>query len=351
MKLHNDKDAFILLLTQISERTGIRVDILEKDYYVTLMLEELSQKQQTVPAYFKGGTALYKALGTIRRFSEDIDLTVEIRDCSNTQAKKRLENVSKRYSVLERTTDKNLETDKKGNITAIYDYTPVVAADTNDPLQRFRCVKVEATSFTVSEPYETDTISAAIYMNANENEKAILERNYDVKPFEVKTITLERIFADKVLAAEYYFEKEEYFDTAKHIYDIAVMIEQPRIKALLANKEQLGKMIAFKRDEEQRRFGSDLSVKPFSEYKIFDSIQNEELRKTFETMQNIYVFDPADRINFDAVISVIQGLQEVFFEQDRTFIESEVHDAERVYSMEDTDDEEIEQDEGMTMMF
>ncbi|MBQ9869930.1 MAG: nucleotidyl transferase AbiEii/AbiGii toxin family protein [Ruminococcus sp.] len=119
MKLHNDKDAFILLLTQISERTGIRADILEKDYYVTLMLEELSRKQQTVPAYFKGGTALYKALGTIRRFSEDIDLTVKIRDCSNTQAKKRLENVSKRYSVPERTADKSLETDKKGNITAM----------------------------------------------------------------------------------------------------------------------------------------------------------------------------------------------------------------------------------------
>lgn len=92
-----------------------------------------------------------------------------------------------------------------------------------------------------------------------------------------------------------------------------------------AFKEQLEKMIAFKRDEEQRRFGSDLSDKPFSEYKIFDSIQNEELRKTFETMQNIYVFDPADRINFDAIISVIQGLQEVFFEQDRTFIEPKNH--------------------------
>lgn len=349
MKLHNDKDAFILLLTQISERTGIRADILEKDYYVTLMLEELSQKQKTVPAYFKGGTALYKALGSIRRFSEDIDLTVEIRDCSNTQAKKRIENVSKKYTVLERTTDKALETDIKGNITAVYDYTPIVAADLNDPLQRFRCVKVEATSFTVSEPYETDTISAAIYMYANEKEKAILESNYDVKPFEVQTITLERIFADKVLAAEYYYEKKEYFDTAKHIYDIAVMVEQPRIKALLADKEQLGKMIAFKRDEEQRRFGSDLSDKPFSEYIIFDNIQNKELKKAFETMQNIYVFDVSDRISFSKVDTVIQGLREVFFEQDLAFRLSEEQNAELYYSVDEPSNEGIEQDDGMRM--
>ncbi len=34
--------------------------------------------------YFKGGTALYKADGGMKRFSEDIDLTVEIKDCSKS---------------------------------------------------------------------------------------------------------------------------------------------------------------------------------------------------------------------------------------------------------------------------
>jgi predicted nucleotidyltransferase component of viral defense system len=41
----------------------------EKDYYVTLLLSELSTKQSCLPAYFKGGTALYKALGQMKRFS------------------------------------------------------------------------------------------------------------------------------------------------------------------------------------------------------------------------------------------------------------------------------------------
>lgn len=78
MKLHEDKYAFRFLINQLSESSGIRQDILEKDYYVCLLLEELAKKQEKVPAYFKGGTALYKAQKSIRRFSEDIDITVNV---------------------------------------------------------------------------------------------------------------------------------------------------------------------------------------------------------------------------------------------------------------------------------
>ena len=87
------------------------VAIVEKDYYVTLLLRELAGKQAELPAYFKGGTALYKAQKSIRRFSEDIDLTVCIDNCSNNQAKKRLELATKKYQSLPRTSRKELEDD------------------------------------------------------------------------------------------------------------------------------------------------------------------------------------------------------------------------------------------------
>ena len=86
MKLHQDKNAFRVLLEHIHERTGYRTDVLEKDYYVVLMLRELAEKQKDgLQAYFKGGTALYKALKTTNRFSEDIDLSVDTRGCSRSQ--------------------------------------------------------------------------------------------------------------------------------------------------------------------------------------------------------------------------------------------------------------------------
>ena len=76
MNLHQDKEAFEALLSDISRRTGIRMDIIEKDYYLTLLLSELAERQDSLPAYFKGGTALYKAIGCMKRFSEDIDLSL-----------------------------------------------------------------------------------------------------------------------------------------------------------------------------------------------------------------------------------------------------------------------------------
>ena len=70
MKLHLDRAAFLVLIDSIHKRTGYREDVLEKDYYVTLILKELADKQTNgLPAYFKGGTALYKALKTTNRFS------------------------------------------------------------------------------------------------------------------------------------------------------------------------------------------------------------------------------------------------------------------------------------------
>lgn len=44
MRLHEDRDAFQALLSAIGERTGIREDIVEKDYYLTMLLRELSEK-------------------------------------------------------------------------------------------------------------------------------------------------------------------------------------------------------------------------------------------------------------------------------------------------------------------
>ena len=91
MKLHQNIEVMKELIEIISARSNVSVEVLEKDYYVTLILKELSEKENQGYAYFKGGTALYKALKSIRRFSEDIDLTVYVNDCStNSQKQKRL---------------------------------------------------------------------------------------------------------------------------------------------------------------------------------------------------------------------------------------------------------------------
>lgn len=317
MMLHEDKDAFKVLISSVSQRSNIREDIIEKDYYLTLLLSQLADKQVELPAYFKGGTALYKAIGRMIRFSEDIDLTVEIRDCSRNQGKRRLEKAANGYSLLPRTDDKSLEINNKGSITTVYVYEPMTVIDTQDQLQRFGRVKVEATSFTISEPYESLEVSALIYSEATPEQQKILASNYDLKPFIVNTIKLERIFADKILAAEFYYSRNMLFDTAKHIFDLSVMMEMPRIKEMLSQPDEFITMLSYKRIEERERIGSDLSDKPFSEFELFGAIGSDmKLQRAFEQMQGIYVFQDEDLLAFATVQQRLERLNDILLSLD-----------------------------------
>ena len=76
MYLHkDDKELLRDIIVTVSERMGIDESIVEKDYYVTMILKELVQRNTNV--VFKGGTSLSKAYHVIDRFSEDIDITFE----------------------------------------------------------------------------------------------------------------------------------------------------------------------------------------------------------------------------------------------------------------------------------
>ncbi len=317
MELHKDKDAFEALLSDVSQRTNIRSDIIEKDYYLTLLLWELSQRQDSLPAYFKGGTALYKMIGRLKRFSEDIDLTVEISNCSKSQGKKRLEIAANGYASLSRTADKSRESNERGSITSVYEYEPITMVDADDALQRFGYVKVEATSFTVSEPTEPVDILPLIYSEATPKQQGILMSAYGVKPFPVQTIKMERIFADKILAAEFYYQRRRLFDTAKHLYDLTILLEQKPIQTLLSVPEEFIKMLAYKRREEVERIGSDLANKPFSEFTLFPAAPNDkELKEVFAKMQETYVFSKSDILSFAEMLDSINQLNQILLTLD-----------------------------------
>src|SRR5208337_2496393 len=65
------------LFTETAERKVLPEDIIEKDFWVCLMLKQLfSIDALTVRLLFKGGTSLSKIFHAINRFSEDIDLAV-----------------------------------------------------------------------------------------------------------------------------------------------------------------------------------------------------------------------------------------------------------------------------------
>jgi len=59
--------------------SGLLPHLLEKDIWVVWSLRHLFAGPYAEHLVFKGGTSLSKAYGVIRRFSEDVDLTYDIR--------------------------------------------------------------------------------------------------------------------------------------------------------------------------------------------------------------------------------------------------------------------------------
>ena len=131
-------------------------------------------------------------------------------------------------------------------------------------------------------------------------------------PFPIKTIRLERIFADKIFAAEFYYEREMYFDVAKHIYDVGVMLDLQSIQDMIGNPGLFLEMSEYKRLEETRRAGSDLADRKFSDFKIFRGMSdNTALKGAYQNMQKNYVFSEKDLLPFESVTNQWKKLQDI----------------------------------------
>lgn len=75
---HLPQDEREVYFRTASEIKKMRYEIIEKDYWVVWILERLFSLDRLRPHLtFKGGTSLSKIFGTIDRFSEDIDLSIE----------------------------------------------------------------------------------------------------------------------------------------------------------------------------------------------------------------------------------------------------------------------------------
>ena len=317
MYLHEDEFEFQNFIQIIKERNNIDADIIEKDYYVCFVLKELAEKQDYLKAYFKGGTAVYKILDTMNRFSEDIDLTVEvIKEASNNSNKTRLKKSALGYKIPGLELDKDKTKDVKQSVTAYYKYKSFFE-NVKNQLHKAGEIQVEATSFTISEPTELYVIEPILYKYANEREREILVKEFDIKPFEIKVQKLERIFIDKLFAAELYFEKQMYIDLSKHLYDLTILFKTKRIQDFLHNKEEYLKIVNYKREEEIYRKGGVDRKNKIKDFGYFDMEYNDDFLKAFKLMQDKYIFKDEYRITIEDVKEVLNEVREWIIKLER----------------------------------
>jgi predicted nucleotidyltransferase component of viral defense system len=85
--LHKNKEEFLRILNHVAMQTGFTLSLVEKDYYLTVILFRLHELSEDL--IFKGGTCLNKIYFSYYRLSEDLDFSMRLPAYTATRGMRR----------------------------------------------------------------------------------------------------------------------------------------------------------------------------------------------------------------------------------------------------------------------
>jgi hypothetical protein len=157
----SDEDRLISI-QQAANKSGMSTKVIEKDWWVTLVLKAVFQSEFAPHLSFKGGTSLSKGWNLIERFSEDIDLAIErsflgFEDDLTKNAVKKLKRVACEFTstVLKAALEKELKNLglPKGAVSVTADLVRIDLPDT-DP----QTLRIAYRSLLDPVPYIADSV-------------------------------------------------------------------------------------------------------------------------------------------------------------------------------------------------
>lgn len=222
MKLHKYDAEFGNAIEKTSKYFRIGPSLIEKDYFVTLVLEEINKR---VPGLlFKGGTSLSKCFKIIDRFSEDIDLTLDNEHFTIGQRRK------VKYTIIDICDELGLSLLNVDETRSRREYNNYVI---NYPIKYSskyltQYLRVEMVFIQKAYPSEIKKVDSIIgeYLRATNNVEII--DKYEMYPFDIQVQSLERTLIDKVFAICDYMERNITSGNSRHIYDIYKIL--PKVK-------------------------------------------------------------------------------------------------------------------------
>ena len=212
--LHNDKETFSQAINLVTNKNGIRPEIVEKDYYVTMILRLLSERLPFI--VFKGGTSLSKCHKAIKRFSEDIDITIDT-TISQGQKKKVKEAIEEVCAILGLSIPNIDKTRSRRDYNRYeIEYNPI---DELDDVAVLPAVILETSYTAISFPVSELPVHNYIGDMMVEEAPDYIER-YSLSPFTMKVQNISRTLADKIFAICDYYLQNKTEKHSRHLYDI-----------------------------------------------------------------------------------------------------------------------------------
>ena len=216
--LHENKREFHTAVNLASEKFHIVPSIVEKDYYVTMVLRLLAEKVDY--AVFKGGTSLSKCHRAIKRFSEDIDITIDtkISQGQMRSLKQTIKEIAQELGLGIPNLDETRS--RRSYNRYLLEYSSV-ESNGNDVV--LPSVLLETSFAEISFPVVRMPVYSYIGEMMEKEAPAEIE-NYKLKPFEMKVQGLDRTLVDKVFALCDYYMQDKIKGHSRHIYDIYKII-------------------------------------------------------------------------------------------------------------------------------
>jgi predicted nucleotidyltransferase component of viral defense system len=319
MTLHHNKDLFQDAVVITSQQKGIREIYIEKDYWVTLALKTIFTDAIGQDVVFKGGTALSKCFQLIDRFSEDIDVVVLRREGENeNQWGKKIKKVS--HAVKNLIPEVEIEgiTNKRGRIRkTAHDYEKLFEGD----FEQVRdMIIVEATHLGNFEPYTNATVQSYIAEMMQETGQSNLIKTYQLEPFAVRVLTVERTLCEKIMSlVRFSFEENpipKLNDKIRHIYDIHQLLDN-EVFYTFFHSQGFEEMLLKVADDDIRSFknNNDWLIKHPATALIFSDIDNtwQQLKRTYETKFAAIVYGklPNEKALFQTLEAVSRRLRSI----------------------------------------
>lgn len=212
--LHNDKEKFYETMMFAHNQTNFPYETLEKDYYVTMLLKLLSDKIPYI--VFKGGTSLSKCYKVIKRFSEDIDITID--DNLTQGQKKRV-----KQAIIDSAAELGMTIDNIENIRSRRDYNRyLISYKTIIPSKNkilSTTIILETSYISVSFPTNVLSVSSFIGDELLKGKQSVID-DYNLYPFDMKVQGLDRTFVDKIFAICDYYLQDNINKHSRHLYDV-----------------------------------------------------------------------------------------------------------------------------------
>lgn len=278
MNLHNNRDDFHDLISVTADFFKIPEVYIEKDYWVTHILKNLSDSDLKERVVFKGGTSLSKVYKIIDRFSEDIDLQVINFEGGDNQRKKLFKRIEKTITEGLTHLEEDSRNRKRGNIRkTVYAYE--LQNENSEFYQASKEIILELNTMSTPEPYQMMVINSYIAEFLENNNPEIIAE-YNLESFEINVLNKTRTFVEKIFAVfDFSFMEDPILSLSngiRHIYDIKKLYDDVDIYKFFNSDEfyYLCDKVVVENDFFGNRKDRVYSETILNDIKVLDKIKN-----------------------------------------------------------------------------